>query len=481
MSKTYDAVVVGSGPNGLSAAIRLAQGGARVLVLEARETPGGGMRSDDTLTLPGFVHDVCSAVHPTGILSPYWRTLGLEAHGLEWMSSGISVAHPLEGEPAALLMKSVEETGETLGRDAKRYARLMRPLLGNPHGLFGDALGPLGLPKHPLLLARFGLSAAWPATWFAKLAFREHRARALFAGSAAHSILPLNFLLTSALGVMFSVMGHVEDWPVARGGSQAITDALVRALEALGGEVRCGVWVKRPGDLPPARAYLFDTSPRGLTDVLGERLPGWYRRRLSRYVYGPGVFKIDYALSEAIPWSDPACATASTVHVGGTIEEIHASEAAAWRGDHAERPFVLVCQQSALDPGRAPQGQHTGYAYCHVPHGSARDMTAAIEAQIERFAPGFRDVVLARHVMDCADFERYNPNDVGGVITGGAANLTQLFTRPLMQWDPYRTAHPRVWLCSASTPPGGGVHGMCGYHSAESALRRLDDLEIAPL
>jgi len=479
MSHDPDVVVIGSGPNGLCAAIALAQAGARVLVLEARDEPGGGMRSAE-LTLPGFLHDVCSAVHPMGILSPYMATLGLEDHGLRWASTDLSVAHPLDGQPSVLLSRSPERTAQALGEDAARYRRLVEPFLGKARGLLGDLLGPLGLPRHPFLMARFGLLALRSASGLARARFQGERARALFAGCAAHAILPLETLTTAALGLIFLVCAHVEDWPAAEGGSQAITRALLRKLTSLGGRIETGRTVTSLADLPAARAFLFDTDPRQLARVCEPALPASYVRRLLRYRYGPGVFKLDWALDGPIPWRDPETARASTVHLGGTLDEIAAAEAAVGRGEHPERPFVLLCQQSALDPSRAPAGKHTGYAYCHVPGGSTLDQTAAIEAQIERFAPGFRERVLARHAMHTQDFERYNLNYVGGAITGGMADLGQLFTRPVARLDPYSTPNRRIYLCSASTPPGGGVHGMCGYHAARSVLRRLDRLPVAP-
>ena len=478
--ETFDAVVVGSGPNGLSAAVALAQGGASVLVLEAADDIGGGTRTAE-LTLPGFHHDVCSAVHTTGILSPFFRSLPLDEHGLEWIVPRASVAHPLDDQPAVMLWQSLEETCAGLGADATSYRDLIAPFLDNPNGFFRDALGPLSWPKHAGMFVRFGLNAMWPAASFANWRFQQSRAKALFAGCAGHSVLPLDKMFTAALGLIFSIAGHVEPWPVASGGSQAIARALGSLLRELGGEIRTGVLVTSPADLPAARVYLFDTSPAELASIAESALPSGYRRRLGRYRYGPGAFKLDWALDGPIPWRDPNCREASTVHVGGTLEEIAAGEAAMFRGKHPERPYVLLCQQSELDPSRAPEGKHTGYAYCHVPGGSTVDMTEAIENQVERFAPGFKDRILARHPMNTHDFHRYNPNYVGGAITGGVADVFQLFTRPVARLDPYTTPNPRVFICSASTPPGGGVHGMCGYHAAQSALRRLERLEPAPL
>jgi phytoene dehydrogenase-like protein len=470
--ETFDAVIIGSGPNGLAAAAALAREGHSVAVLEAADSIGGGTRTAE-LTLPGFHHDFCSGAHPMGILSPFFRQLSLERYGLEWAQGGASVAHPMDDGPAVMLWRSIEKTADGLGADGRRYRRILEPLLKNPHGLLADAMGPLGIPEHPLLLARFGAMAMWPATTFAERAFKEDAAKALFAGCAAHSILPLSHAMTSALGLMFALTGHVEDWPVARGGSIAIARALAAYVEERGGTIRTGVRVETTADLPAARVYLFDTDPQQLARIAEPVLPGRYKKRLLRYRYGPGVFKVDWALDGPIPWSDPNCLEASTVHVGGTINEIAASEHAMWHGKTSDRPFVLVVQQSMLDSSRAPEGKHTGYAYCHVPHASPVDMTEAIESQIERFAPGFRDLISARHATGTAEFAAYNANYLGGAITGGVADLRQLFTRPVARLDPYSTPNPRVFLCSASTPPGGGVHGMCGYHAARSAMRRI--------
>jgi phytoene dehydrogenase-like protein len=467
-----DAVVVGSGPNGLAAAVSLARRGASVLVVEAEDEIGGGTRTAE-LTLPGFHHDVCSAVHPMGILSPFLRTLPLAKHGLEWLRPAASVAHPMDDGPAVMLRRSVGETAAGLGRDAGAWRRLVGPLLAHPHDLLADVMAPLRVPDHPIAMTRFGLRAVWSANRLARLLFREPRARALLAGCAGHSILPLTQPLTAALGVLFALTAHVEDWPVARGGSHAITRALASLLGAWGGRVETGRRVETLAELPASRVVVFDTSPAGLARIAGDALPAGYRRRLGRYRYGPGVFKLDWALDGPIPWRDPACLEASTVHVGGTLEEIAASERDMWRGRHPERPYLILCQQSQIDPSRAPEGRHTGYAYCHVPHASTVDMTAAIEGQVERFAPGFRDRILARHALGPADLERLNPNYVGGAITGGVADAFQLFTRPVARIDPYATPNPRLFLCSASTPPGGGVHGMGGWWAARSAGRRL--------
>lgn len=473
MSDSYDAVVIGSGPNGLAAAIALAQQGARVCILEASGTAGGGLRSEE-LTLPGFTHDFCSAVHPLGVSSPYFRTLPLEQYGLEWVRPLASVAHPLDDEPAVMLYKDLDKTGEFLASDAVRWKRIFQPLLPKAHGLLADLLGPLGIPKHPILMARFGLPGLLPATRFAQYRFRGERAQALFAGCAAHSILPLETPLTAAVGILFALSGHLDDWPVAKGGSAAIARALQSYFESLDGMIHFSNPIAESKQLPPSRVYLFDTDPVQMANIAESVLPASYVNRLRRYRFGPGVFKLDWALDGPIPWTDPRCLEASTVHVGGSLEEIATSERAAWTGEHAQSPFLILCQQSQFDETRAPEGKHTGYAYCHVPHGSTEDQTDAIENQIERFAPGFKDMILMRHKINTAGFEQYNSNYVGGAIAGGVADMTQLFTRPVARLNPYTTPNPRVFICSASSPPGGGVHGMCGYHAARAAMKSLE-------
>lgn len=467
-----DAVVIGAGPNGLAAAVALARAGKAVSVLEARETIGGGLRTA-ALTLPGFAHDVCSGCHPMGVLSPFFRSLPLDQHGLRWIFPPASVAHPMDNEPAVLLRRSLADTARELGGDASVYERTFAPFLGDPHGLLADLLGPAQLPRHPIKMARFGLPGLLPATTAFRSRFREVRTRAVLAGCAAHSILPLDRPLTAAVGMIFALTAHVADWPVSAGGTRAVGDALASYLRALGGSIETNRPVRSLSDLPPARVILFDTSPAQLADIAGPVLPEGYLRRLRRYRYGPGVFKLDLALDGPIPWRDPRCLEASTVHVGGTLDEIAAAEGAVWRGEHPERPFVLVVQQSQFDATRAPAGKHTGYAYCHVPANSTVDLTDVVEKQIERFAPGFRDRILARHIMRTADFQAENLNYVGGAITGGVSDIWQFFTRPVARLDPYSTPNPRVFICSASTPPGGGVHGMCGYYAAQSALRGL--------
>jgi phytoene dehydrogenase-like protein len=477
----FDAVIVGSGPNGLAAGITLAREGLRVLILEARESPGGGMRTAE-LTLPGFYHDVCSAVHPMAGMSPFLSTLPLAKFGLEWVHPDVLLAHPLDGGRAAGLWRSVEETAAALpDGDGARWSRLMSPLLPSARGLFADLLGPLPLlPGHPLALVRFGLSAMRSAVGLAGAKFRSDEAQALFAGNAAHGFLPLDQLFTAAVGMALSLAGHAGGWPVARGGSGAITRALTRYFEALGGEIRCGEEVKDMRGLPAAAAVLFDTGPRAAARLAGDALPPGYRRRLERYRYGPGIFKLDYALSGPVPWTNPVCRQAGTVHVGGTMTEIAGAERAVWQGRGSDRPFVLVGQQSVCDATRAPAGQHTLWAYAHVPSGSPQDFSETITSQIERFAPGFRDVILATHAMNPRAVEAYNANNVGGDVIGGVMDLRQMFTRPVARWNPYTTPNPKLFHCSSATPPGAGVHGMCGYHAARTVLRKVFGMRMLP-
>ncbi|TGK05898.1 NAD(P)/FAD-dependent oxidoreductase [Leptospira selangorensis] len=475
-SEEYDICIIGSGPNGLAAASVLAGSGLSVLILEASDTIGGGLRTKE-LTLPGFHHDVCSAAHPMGILSPYLKTLPLGKHGLKWIEPEASVAHPLDGESAVLLKLSLEETAENLGVDKKSYIKLISPFLKNPEGLLSDALAPLGIPKHPFLLARFGLLGLQPAKSLANFWFKEERAKALFAGCAGHAIFPLEKFLSGALGLLFSLTGHVRSWPVVEGGSAMIAKSLESYLKGLGVKIQTNYKVSSLTQLPKTKAILFDTSPDQLGSVAGNTLSSSYISRISSYKYGPGVFKMDWALDGPIPWKDPNCLKASTVHVGGKLSEIAKAESEVWSGKHPDRPYMLVVQQSQFDPTRAPKGKHTGYAYCHVPSGSTKDMTEILENQIERFAPGFKDRILARHSMNTKDFYSYNLNYVGGAITGGAADLPQAFFRPIARMNPYTTPNPHIYICSASTPPGGGVHGMCGYYAAKTVLKKIHKLK----
>jgi phytoene dehydrogenase-like protein len=465
-----DAVVVGAGPNGLVAAARLAEAGRSVLVVEAYDRIGGGTRSSE-LTLPGFVHDVCSAIHPLGASSPAFAGLDLAAHGLRWCYPEVDIAHPLEGGRAGVVVRDVASTAAGLGADGPAWIRHI-----GSHAARWDELSPMllgslvSVPRHPVALTKFGLPALAPARWLAERWFETDEARALMAGCAAHAFLPLEHVTTASFGLVLLASAHAVGWPVAKGGSQRIADALGAHITAHGGRIETGRRVTSLDELPRARAVLFDVAPRDLATIAGDRLPERYARRLRRYRYGAAAFKIDYALDGPMPWTNERCAVAGTVHVAGDASEVAAAEAAVGRGEVPERPFVLVAQQSVVDPSRAPAGKHTLWTYCHVPNGCTVDMTDAMESQIERFAPGFRDLVLARHVGPPAWYQGYNPAYVGGDIGGGANDGLQMFLRPVAG-RAYRTPDPELFLCSASTPPGGGVHGMCGYHAANAALR----------
>ncbi len=465
---------MGAGPNGLSAAIVLARAGLSVLILEAKPTIGGGARTEE-LTLPGFRHDICSAIHPMSVVSPFIRELPLAEHGLEWAYSPSAIAHPLDDGTAALMEVSVDATASRLGEDEKAYRELMAPFAAVAGKVFDDILRPIGAwppPKHPIVLARFGLLGLQPATTLVKR-FKTPHARALFGGSAAHSFLPLDRIGSASFGLALMLAGHATGWPAAKGGSIAIINAMASYLRSMGVELQTGHPVRSLHDIPPSRAVIFDVTPRQLASIAKDALPKRYLKRLSRFRYGPGAFKIDWALDGPIPWKAAECARSATVHVGGTIEEIALHEDATFHGRMSDRPFVLVAQQSMFDPTRAPEGKHTGWAYCHVPHGSGRDMTEHIERQMERFAPGFRDRILARHTINPAQYEEHNPNMIGGDIAGGANTMTQFLTRPFPKMDPYATPNEQLFIGSSSTPPGGGVHGMCGYWAAQSALETL--------
>ncbi len=472
MRESSDAVIVGAGPNGLAAAIELARDGRSVLVVERNETVGGGSRSAD-LTLPGFIHDICSAIHPLGRASPFFAALPLADHGLEWIEPPVQIAHPLDDGSAALVWRDLDRTARGLGRDADRYRRLMQPIVRDWDLIVDEMLGPLRpfhAARHPLALGRFGMLSLLPTTLLAR-PFREPRTRALLAGTSAHSMLRLDRPISAAFGMTLTASAHAVGWPMPRGGSQSIADALASYLRSIGGEIVTGQEVNSLGELPAHRSVLLDLTPKQVLAVAGSRVGGLYAAQLRRFRYGPGSFKIDLALDGPIPWRNPDLLQAGTVHLGGTLEEIVASENEVAGGRIPERPFVLLAQQSLFDPTRAPDGKQTVWAYCHVPNGSDVDMTEPILKQIERFAPSVRDRVLAISVKGPAELERYNPNYVGGDINGGLQGLTQLFTRPAVRLDPYSTPDPSLFICSSSTPPGGGVHGLCGYHAARSALR----------
>lgn len=467
----YDAIIIGSGPNGLAAALTLAREGWRVLIIEGAETIGGGMRTKE-LTLPGFQHDVCSTVMSMGPATSFFRSIPLEDFGVKWVYGNAPLAHPLDGGRAALLKRDIHNTADNLGNDSKAYTKLMGPLIDNWQALLDEFLGPLPFPpRHPLIMTKASLNLLQSAEGLSRRTFQGEAARALSAGLAGHAILPLNKPASAASGLILGMLAHTHGWPVVKGGSQKLANAMGSYLVSLGGEIQTGFFVKKFSELPSARAYLFDVTPRQLIEINGERMPNRYREQLQHYRYGPGVFKVDYALSGPVPWLADQCSQAITVHVCGSLEEIVRSEELVWQGKNPERPYVLFVQASLFDPSRAPVGKHTAWAYCHVPQGSTVDMTRPIEAQIERFAPGFQELILARHTMDTVAMQNYNPNYIGGDIIGGVQDLWQQFARPVLSLNPYRTPMKGIYLCSSSTPPGGGVHGMSGFHAAQSVLR----------
>jgi phytoene dehydrogenase-like protein len=468
----YDVIVIGAGPNGLSAAIEIARAGLAVCVVEANEKLGGGVRTEE-LTLPGFLHDVCSAIHPMAILSPFFQKLHLKQWGLQWIFSTAAVAHPLPDGSAAILYKDINRTLESLGNDADNWRKIFGPFTRSPFSFFSEILRPIRIPRKPILMARFGQLALRSCVNLVQRNFSDQHARALFAGCAGHSSLALHAGGSASFGLALVIAGHAVGWPMPLGGSQKIADALASCLKSLGGEIKTGSKVISMRELPHARCYIFDVTPRQLSNIAKEDLSAAYRHKLSTFSYGPGVFKMDWALSAPIPWKNEDCRQAATVHVGGTMEEIAQAEAEVWENKHPESPFVLLAQQSLFDSTRAPAGKHTAWGYCHVPNGSNVDMGEKIERQIERFAPGFQDVILSRHMMSTMDLEAHNANLVGGDIAGGANNLRQFLARPTFRWNPYTTSNSKIFICSSSTPPGGGVHGMSGYLAARTALRKV--------
>jgi len=474
--KDFDAIIVGSGPNGLAAAITLQKAGLSVLVVEGKDSIGGGMRTLE-LTLPGFKHDVCSAIHPMAVGSPFFANIPLHEHGLEFIHAPLAAAHPLDNGETAILSKSIKETATSLGIDHDAYLSLIEPLVESWPKIAADVMSPLHFPKHPLLMAQFGLNAMKSASWVANR-FVTEKAKGLWAGMAAHSIQPLTNYSTAAIGMVLSAVGHVHGWPIPKGGSQSIADALASYFVSLGGKIETGFMIQSLNQLPSSNAVLFDVTPKQLLQIAGDRFSPIYKWQLERYRYGMGVFKIDWALSDPIPFTSPECRMAGTVHLGNTFSEIAAGEQLSSSGGHPEKPFVLLAQQSLFDSTRAPEGKQTAWAYCHVPNGSTVDMTKAIENQVERFAPGFKDLIIARNVMNSMQMEAYNPNYIGGDINGGIIDIGQLFTRPALRSSPYRTSAKGIYICSSSTPPGGGVHGMCGFHAAATALNDVFKIKL---
>jgi phytoene dehydrogenase-like protein len=477
--KDFDAVVVGSGPNGLAAAITLQQAGLSVLLLEAKDSIGGGLRSS-ALTLPGFVHDVCSAIHPMAANSPFFKSLPLEAHGLKYIQPDLAAAHPFDNGSVAILSRSIEETANSLGEDRQAYIDLIQPIVNSWPDIAKDVLAPLHFPVHPVSMAKFGLKALSSSVHLAKR-FKSEKAKGLWSGMTAHSLQPLTNLTTSAIGLVLMSAAHIKGWPLPEGGAQCMGNALASYFKSLGGKIETNVFVRSLKQLPSCDALLFDVTPKQLLDIAGEAFSPLYTWQLRRYRYGMGVFKIDWALNAPIPFTSAECRRAGTIHLGGELKEIVASEKLIAEGKHPEKPFVLLAQQSLFDPSRAPEGKHTGWAYCHTPNGSTVDLTESIEKQVERFAPGFRDTILARHVMNSKAMELYNPNYIGGDIAGGVIDIGQLFTRPVLRLSPYRTSAKGIYICSSSTPPGGGVHGMCGYHAAKKALNDVFKMKTLKL
>ena len=474
----FDAFVIGSGPNGLAAAIALAQQGLKVKVFEAKDTVGGGTRTSE-LTEPGFKHDICSAVHPTAVASPFFNTLPLQEYGLEWIHPDFPVAHPLPNKEAVIAERSFENTIERLGSDSKNYKKLFKEFIESWEYLSKDLFGNLRIPEHPLAMMRFGWYGMFSAKLLSNSFFNQARTKAYFSGLAAHSIIPLEKAFTSSFGLILGTTVHSVGWPIAKGGSHSITKALAKYFESLGGEIELNSRIESLEQFPSNKPILFDLTPRQIITIADDRISTKLKNKLLNFKYGPGAFKVDFALSEPVPWLNEECKKAGTLHVGGIMEEIMHSEKEVWEGIHSEKPYVLVSQPSVFDKSRAPAGKHVLWSYCHVPNGSTESMKEQIIDQIERYAPGFRDTIISTSCMNALDFEKYNPNYIGGDINGGAQNLKQLFGRPLLKWDPYKLPVDDLYICSSSTPPGGGVHGMCGYNAARSVLKNEFGIKVS--
>ena len=469
--KEYDAIIIGSGPNGLSAAITIAREGYSVLVIEGAKVIGGGVRSD-YITEPEFKHDICSAFYPLGMNSPFFKSLNLESHGLQWINPTAPVGHPLDNGESVILQRSVNETANSLGIDGKSYKKLFNPLVENWPYLIEDILGPLRFPKHPFKTAKFGLIGARSALGLIKSKFKSERTKSLFTGIAAHATQPLNLPFTAGIGLALNIAGHYSGWPIAKFGSQSISNALEKCLLEYGGEIETNNFVTSLKELPKTKIILCDITPKQLVAIAGDKLEKKYIQSMNKFRYGAGIFKIDWALNGPVPWLSKDCHKAGTIHLGGTSLEIARSEQEVSNGKHPDNPYVLIGQQSLFDQTRAPDGKQTLWGYCHVPNGSTKDMTNAIENQIERFAPGFKDLIIQKAVKTTEDMQQYNPNYIGGDIAGGIQDYKQLFTRPDWSITPYATSTKGLYLCSSSTPPGSGVHGMCGYQAAKVALKR---------
>tara|TARA_R100001591_G_scaffold118428_1_gene141208 strand:- start:9863 stop:11311 length:1449 start_codon:yes stop_codon:yes gene_type:complete len=474
----FDVFVIGSGPNGLAAAVALAQQGLKVKVFEAKDSVGGGTRTLE-LTEPGFKHDICSAVHPTAVSSPFFNTLPLSYHGLAWIHPDFPLAHPLDNGEAVIVEKSFENTLQRLGSDSKNYKKLFKDFIDSWEYLSKDLFGTLRIPNHPISMMRFGWYGMFSSTLLSNSFFKSERTKAYFAGLAAHSILPLENAFTASFGLVLGTTIHSVGWPIAKNGSHAITKALESYFKTLGGEIELNTHIESLDEFPEGKPILFDLTPQQIVTIADRKLPDSLRDKLLSYNYGPGVFKIDFALSEPVPWLNEECKKAGTLHLGGTMQELVHAEKEVWDGIHSTNPYVLISQPSLFDDSRAPKGKHVLWSYCHVPNGSKENMEKQIIDQIERYAPGFRDTIISFSSMTAMDFEKYNPNYIGGDINGGAQNLKQLFGRPLIKWDPYKLPVENLYICSSSTPPGGGVHGMSGFNAARSVLKNEFGIKLS--